>query len=327
MYAKYSTVFVCKRAYTALAILQTMAEIYKQLCRINAEWDQGKFNVLKGLRLLSAGIQGSDLLPGDVSMETLQSLAVAMYNNKRTYKENIDSLRNDNFQNEHSMMLTQETLTFMAPKESSLMDAGHIFSNLVDLKQPHAHLPHKTQPLFIETQTTSERMHNQLIIDQTVRINGSIHKRTPCCKGRPGDGYVGCVLYQIDTLINGSLGVYLSKEEVSAFTQTGKMPADASSRVCILCYSQMLTCRSALFGTQGIGNTMYSEQTMYYQDLVNTEGGFASKFMILPGSDGLFPPAPFLAFHPRRLQISVRGNNLYVDESAMWFRANAPNFQ
>ena len=29
------------------------------------ESDQGKFNVLKGLQLLSAGIQGSDLLPGE----------------------------------------------------------------------------------------------------------------------------------------------------------------------------------------------------------------------------------------------------------------------
>ena len=303
-----------------------MTEIHKRLCSINEQWDEGKFNVLKGLRILSEVIHGSDLLPVDVSMETLQSVAVAMYKNKRSFEETVDGLRISNVQQTNSTQLSQDSLCFVAPKESAFMDAGHIFSNLVELKQPHPSAPFKNQPIFIETITATERMHNQLILDQSVTIEGKLYKRTPCCKGRPGDGYVGCVLYQIDELINGSLGVYMSKEEIDKFTQTGTMPADSNARVCILCYSQMLTCRAALFGAQGIGNTTNTEQTMFYQDLVNCNGGFMSKFMILPGTDGIFPPAPFLSFHPRMLRISIRGKNLFVDESAMWFRPEPQGF-
>lgn len=304
-----------------------MTEIHRRLVSINAQWDEGKFNVLKGLRILSEAVHGSDLLPGDVSMDTLQTLAVAMYKNKKTFEETVDELRIDNLQQTNSSQLTQESLNFVAPKQSAFMDAGHIFSNLVELKQPNSHTAAKDHPIFIETITTTERLQNQLIIEQSVTIDGTIYKRTPCCKGRPGDGYVGCVLYQIDELINGTLGVFLSKEEIDIFHHTGAMPADAEHRVCILCYSQMLTCRTALFGAQGIGNSANTDQTMFYQDLVNCTGGFMSKYMILPGNGGIYPPAPFVSFHPRMLRISIRGKNLFVDESAMWYRASPPGFQ
>lgn len=311
---------------TIFGILRVMADIHRRLVRINAQWNEGKFNILKGLRILSEAVHGSDLLPGDVSMETLQTLAVAMYKNKKTFEETVNELRNDNLHQTNSSQLTQETLTFVAPKESALMDAGHIFSNLVDLKQVNSHAPTKEHPVFIETITTTERLQNQLILDQSVIIDGKIYKRTPCCKGRPGDGYVGCVLYQIDELINGALGVFLSKEEHDVFQNTGTMPDDAEHRVCILCYSQMLTCRTALFGAQGIGNSANTDQTMFYQDLVNCTGGFMSKYMVLPGNGGVYPPAPFLSFHPRMLRISMRGKNLFVDESAMWYRATPQGF-
>jgi hypothetical protein len=303
-----------------------MAETFKRLCEINARWDSRKFNVLKGLRLLNEAVQGSNLLPGDVSLETLQSLAVAMYKNKQTFQSDVEALKIANCSQSNSMQLTQESLSFVAPAELSLNNTGSMFSNLVELKQPHAQAPLKSQPIFIETLTAIERMHNQLVLDHTVKVEGIVYRRTNCCKGRPGDGYVGCVLYQIDELIQGSLGVYLSKEEIDIFKQTGQMPADASFRVCILCYSQMLTCRAALFGAQGVGHSLHTEQTMYYQDLVNCNSGYASKYMMLPGNEGLFPPAPFLSFHPRLLRISMRGNNLYVDESLMWFRPDVPDF-
>ena len=308
-------------------ILHAMTEILERLERINAQWDEGKFNVLKGLKILRNAVHGSDLLPGDVSMDTLESLAVGMYKNKRTFEETVEELRISNLKQTNSTQLTQQSLCFVAPKESALMDAGHIFSNLVELKQPNIHAPQKDHPIFIETITTTERLQNQLIIEQSVEIDGMIYKRTPCCKGRPGDGYIGCSLYQIDELINGSLGIYLSKEEVDIFYQTGAMPLDSENRVCILCYSQMLTCRAALFGAQGIGNTSCTDQTMFYQDLVNCTGGFMSKFMILPGNGGIYPPAPFLSFHPRMLRVSTRGKNLFVDESAMWFRESLPGFR
>ena len=64
-----------------------MGKIYDQLCEINKEWDSGKFNILKGLKILGEAVRGSDLLPGEISMETLESLATAMYKNKQTFKK------------------------------------------------------------------------------------------------------------------------------------------------------------------------------------------------------------------------------------------------
>lgn len=306
-----------------------MAEVYERLLEINKQCDNGKYNILKGLRLMNEAIQGSDLLPGEVSMHTLETLAIAMYKNKRSFQEEIDALNVDAVLQNNSTLIAQEQLTFVAPKGSSVMDAGHIFSNLIELKQPHAQAPPTNEPVFIEVLTATERLANQLIIDESVTIDGKIIRRPSCCKGRPGDGYVGCILYQIDELIAGSLGIYLSKREIDLFRQTGSIPSNSDSRVCILCYSQMLTCRAALFGTQGVGRSSARdiEQTMFYQDLVNCNNGYQSKFMILPGSDALYPPAPFLSFHPRHLRISIRGSNLYVDESAMWFRPEQKGFQ
>ena len=39
-----------------------MGKIYDQLCEINKEWDSGKFNILKGLKILGEAVRGSDLL-------------------------------------------------------------------------------------------------------------------------------------------------------------------------------------------------------------------------------------------------------------------------
>jgi len=104
------------------------------------------------------------------------------------------------------------------------------------------------------------------------------------------------------------------------------MPDNATSRTCILCYSQLLTCRAGLFGVRGVGSADYMDNCMYYQDLVNCSDGFQSRFMILPGGGSTFPIAPFLSFHPRQLRISMRGGSLYVDESSMWHRPDAAGF-
>ena len=136
-------------------ILHAMTEILERLERINAQWDEGKFNVLKGLKILRNAVHGSDLLPGDVSMDTLESLAVGMYKNKRTFEETVEELRISNLKQTNSTQLTQQSLCFVAPKESALMDAGHIFSNLVELEQPNIHAPQKDHPIFIETITTT----------------------------------------------------------------------------------------------------------------------------------------------------------------------------
>ena len=304
-----------------------MGKIYDQLCEINKEWDSGKFNILKGLKILGEAVRGSDLLPGEISMETLESLATAMYKNKQTFEEDVSALRLDNLQRNNSMLMSQRSLSFVAPKASSIMDAGHIFSNLVELKQTHGQREESDTPLFIETLTASERMHTQLVLDQSTMIDGKIYQRTACCKGRPGDGYIGCVLYQIDELINGTLGVYLSKGEYENFKKEGMMPVGSESRVCILCYSQMMTCQSALFGPNGVGCNQSRDETMFFQDLVNCNNGYQSKYMILAGGDGIFPPAPFLSFHPRQLRISLRGQQMYVDESSMWFRPDQAGFQ
>jgi len=304
-----------------------MSTVFEKLCKINKEWDRGSFNILKGLRLMTDAVHGSDLLPGEVSISTLESLAVAMYKNKQSFEKDIESLRVAGLKQANPLQLTQGSLSFAMPEGANITDSAHIFSNLIELKHSGVASSSNGTPFFIETLTASERLHDQLLLDESVRLDESVFKRAPCCKGRPGDGYAGCVLYQIDALITGSLGVFLSKAEIDVFRKSGSMPLDAGSRVCILCYSQMLTCRASLFGSQGIGRGDSCDQAMFFQDLVNCNNGFQSKFMILPGSGGLFPPAPFLSFHPRFLRIALRGDHLYVDESAMWFRPELPGFR
>jgi hypothetical protein len=304
-----------------------MTEVYAKLCALNRQWDEGKFNILKGLRLLSEVVHGSDLLPHAVSIETLQLLAAAMHKNKRSFTEEVSSLRQTSLNQMNPGHLTQQSLTFVAPRGADIMDAGSIFSNLADLKQAPSSDINMEAPVFIETLTASERLLDQLILDESVTINSQIFKRTPCCKGRPGEGYVGCVLYQIDEVVNGSLGVFLSKCEVEEFRKSGSMPPNSEERVCLLCYNQMLTCRAALFGKQGVGQPLLQNETMLFQDTVNCNNGFFSKFMILPGAGGTFPQAPFLSFHPRQLRICLRGTSLHVDESSMWYRPEPADFQ
>lgn len=304
-----------------------MPSVYEKLCEMNRQWDQGRFNILKGLMLMTEVVHGSDLLPHAVSIETLQLLAVAMHKNKRSFSEEVASLRQTSLNQTNPAHLTQQSLSFTAPRGSDIMDAGSIFSNLADLKQAPNSNVNIEPPIFIETLTASERLLDQLVLDESVTINSRLFKRTPCCKGRPGEGYVGCVLYQIDELVNGTLGIFLSKCEVEEFRKSGAMPPNANSRVCLLCYNQMLTCRAALFGNQGVGQRVLENETMLFQDTVNCNNGFFSKFMILPGTGGTFPQAPFLSFHPRQLRIALRGTLLYVDESSMWYRPEPADFR
>lgn len=297
------------------------------LAAINLAWETGVFDFIKGLQQMNSALQISSLLPQTVSVETLEAIAMGMYSSRKVVGDDFDSLGQSYVEQNNPLLLAQQELSFVAPKKSSLMDTSLIFSHLLELKQPHGCGPNTTQQFaFIETLTASERLRNQLILDQSVTVNGRVHCRTPCSKGRPGDGYVGCALYQIDSLVTGTLGIYLSKGETDIFYETGAMPTNASGRVCILCYSQLLTCRAGLFGVRGVGSADYMDMSMYYQDLVNCADGYQSKFMILPGSGGIFPLAPFLSFHPRHLLISMRGGEKFVDESAMWY-APLPGFQ
>ena len=283
-------------------------------------WETGRFDFAKGLAELNKALQGSDLLPGAVSLHTMEAIALAMYQRQKPPDDGFQALKICNVQQINPVLLAQEQLAFVAPKNANFMDTSLVFSHLLELKQPH-NTSGPAQFAFIETLTASERLRNQLILDQSVQLDGQLFKRTPCCKGRPGDGYVGCVLYQIDALVTGPLGVYLSKAEVELFYQTGAMPSNASSRTCLLCYSQLLTCRAGLFGVRGVGSVDYLDTAMHYQDLVNCNDGFNSKYMILPGNGSTFPLAPFLSFHPRHLRINMRASELYVDESVMWHRA------
>ena len=298
----------------------------ERLKQLNAQWEKGTFNPIKGLKFLNQYVQGSDLLPGSISMQTLEALALAMHNRQKAPDDDFQTLLANNSLQTNPSGLSQKMLTFTAPNSANLMDTSLIFSHLLELKQPHGQNA-KAPFAFIETLTASERLRNQLILDQSVFVDGMLHKRTSCKKGRPGDGYVGCVLYQIDALVTGSLGVYLSKAEVDLFYKNGQMPENALSRTCILCYSQLLTCRAGLFGVRGVGSADYLDNSMYYQDLVNCNDGYQSKFMILPGGGSTFPMAPFLSFHPRQLRISMRGGSLFVDESSMWFRTDAMGFR
>lgn len=293
---------------------------------INREWEKGTFNPIKGLQLLNQFVQGSDLMPGSISMQTLEALALNLYQRQKAPDDDFQNLLASSSQQTNPNGLCQSNLAFTAPNSANLMDTSLIFSHLLELKSPHGQNA-KAPFAFIETLTASERLRNQLILDQTVIVEGTLFKRTPCKKGRPGDGYVGCVLYQIDALVTGSLGVYLSKAEVDQFYKCGTMPDNASSRTCLLCYSQLLTCRAGLFGVRGVGSADYLDNCMYYQDLVNCSDGFQSRFMILPGGGSTFPIAPFLSFHPRQLRISMRGGSLYVDESSMWHRPDAAGFR
>lgn len=302
--------------------------VIENLMLMHDHWGKGPFNAVKGLRLMNTAIQGSDLLPGHVTMDTLESIARSMYTNRKTADDqSVVDLEQASVEQNNPQFLCQKKLEFGALKESSLMDTGLIFSHLLELKQPPVNQPETKEYVFMEVLTACERMRNQLILDESVVIDKQLHKRTPCCKGRPGDGYVGCVLYQIDSLITGSLGIYLAKAELELFRRTGAMPINSEKRVCLLCYSQLLTCRAGLFGARGVGTNAYHDQCMLFRDLVNCSDGFQSKFMILPGQGNEFPQAPFLSFHPRQLSISMRGNSFYVDESTMWFRPDSQGFQ
>lgn len=296
------------------------------LAFLNTHWEKGAFNAIKGLRIMNGFVQGSDLLPGTVSMQALEALALTLHNRQKAPDNDVQSLLAPNAVQSNPASLCQDVLTFVAPSNANLMDTSLIFSHLLELKQPHGQSV-KANYAFIETLTASERLRNQLVLDQTVLIGGKLYPRTPCKKGRPGDGYVGCVLYQIDALVTGTLGIYLSKAEVDIFNRLGSMPENANSRVCILCYSQLLTCRAGLFGVRGVGCADYLDTAMYYQDVVNACDGFQSKYMILPGDGSTFPIAPFLSFHPRQLRIAMRGGSLYVDESSMWFRPESAGFR
>lgn len=286
--------------------------------------DRRASNILSHLRKFNHVVKGSDLLPGAVNMDALEAIAVALYRQERSDLPTDLQLAQVKLHNPR--FLSQEHLMFTPT--NTLGETGKIFSKLLELKLPHSQVgSNRPNFVFVETLTASERLRNQLILDQSILLDGKLYKRTPCAKGRPGDGYSGCALYQIDALVNGSLGIHLSKREVDLFYTTGAMPQNATSRVCILCYSQLLTFRAAMFGVKGVGSKDYMDTSMYYQDLVNCSEGFQQKFMILPGSGSSFPIAPFLSFHPRQLRLSMRGGELYVDESSMWYRPEPMGFR
>ena len=286
--------------------------------------DRNSQNILSHLKKFNHVVKGSDLLPGAVNMDALEAIALALYRQEKP-DPSVD-LQLSQVKLHNPRNLSQEHLNFTPT--NNLGDTGKIFSKLLELKLPHSQVgSNRPNFVFVETLTASERLRNQLILDQSVVVDGKLFKRTPCVKGRPGDGYSGCALYQIDALVNGTLGIHLSKREVDLFYTTGAMPANAASRVCILCYSQLLTFRAAMFGVKGVGSKDYMDTSMYFQDLVNCSEGYQQKYMVLPGSGSSFPIAPFLSFHPRQLRLSMRGGELYVDESSMWFRPEPPGFR
>lgn len=301
--------------------------VLENLRLVNDHWGQGEFNAIKKLRLMTAALLGSDLLPSHVSMKTLETIARTLHKNQTLDLQPAIDLEQSSVQQNNPQFLCQPKLNFGPASSTKLMDTGLIFSHLLALKQPPTQQQEKTEYVFMEVLTTCERMQNQLIIDESVIIEKQLIKRTPCCKGRQRDGFIGCALYQIDALIRGSLGIYLAKAELAAYRKHGKLPPDSDKRVCLLCYSQLLTCRAAFFGACGVGSNDYQEQCMLFRDLVNCTEGFFSKYMILPGQGNEFPQAPFLSFHPRELTISSIGGICYVDESSMWFRPDGAGFR
>jgi len=300
--------------------------IIENIRLIKSTWDAGTSNIASNIRLLCKGLLANDLLPGEHCSNSLDAIAVTIYQAQQTPTDSTLALQQDLYKQGNPLLLTQPQLNFVVPPAANLGEASEIFSHLMNLKQPSS-TKNASDPdtfAFVETLTASQRMRTQLVLNQSVLIDGRLHVRTPCCNGRPGGGYPGCALYQIDYehFNTMTLGIYLSKAEYEIFQTTGQMPQGHDGRTCILCYSSFLTLASGLFGSRGVGVDIDGKatETMYYQDWVNREDGFDSHYVIVPGGGNMFPKAPFLAFHPRNLHIRTRGVELYVDESFMWYR-------
>jgi hypothetical protein len=283
--------------------------------RILLKWhDEGSTNLLSRLNCLYKILQTDDIAT-PLSTKTLEAIA------ERTHKamtKNVDvtqSLERDVYRHQYPHALTQHDVTF------DYGDMSTIGRTLQTLKQSS----HKDEIIpFVEKLTATERMLNQLQLNQTVLLNNVLYKRTPCARGKTG---IGCCLYQLSDATNRanvSLGIYLSKREIDRFYKTGELPEGHENRNCILCNAVAMKCHTLLQGTKGVGqnSTTNANEPMYYQDIVNCAEGYKQKYMIMPSQGNHFPNAPFLDFHPSELSFLLRGDKMYVDESKMFFRPN-----
>ena len=277
--------------------------------------NEGTTNLLTRLQVLYTIMQTDDIVT-PLNTATLEAIALRTH---QAMTKNIDvtqSLQRDVYKQQFPHALTPSTVTF------DFGDPSTIGRTLQTLKQASHHREDIIP--FVETLTASDRLFDQLQLNQTVTIDNILYKRTPCARARIG---IQCYLYQLAEVTNRaslSLGIYLSKREIEIFYTPGQMPDGHETRHCILCNTVAMKCHTMLQGTKGVGQygAANVNEPMYYQDIVNCADGFMQKYMILPNEGNHFPNAPFLDFHPSELSLTLRGNKMYVDESKMYFKPN-----
>lgn len=157
--------------------------------------------------------------------------------------------------------------------------------------------------------TASHEATNLLLGDQHHRSGARLPK---CLQGE------NCVVRDIDnTFAFGPLSISLSPSEREQWLQSGKVPADGNSRMCVLC-SRFNT--EAFWRIAESTNAAAGPCCPPFVNLSDTPDGYQSQFMIGPASGVHTLSAAIVRHVPHLLTIS-RGPNgrMYVDESKIRF--------